>query len=100
MAAVTQPLTQKDKTLATDTLHGLYDTDNGGRKPNVRASIRDDLKGLVRLAGMDDREWDLLPLHDLVIIQRLAGLLVANAAEKTIVRLQQSQNESAFKEAR
>lgn len=94
---MTQPLTQKDKIVAADTLSGLYDTDDGGRKPTVRAAIRDDLEGLVRLAGMDDREWDLLPLHDLVIIQRMAGILVANAAEKTIIRIQQNANETAFR---
>ena len=95
---MTQKATTKDQRLALATVQGAYDTDDGGRQPHVRAQIREDWYGLARLAGMTEPEWRLLPLHDLVMIQRLSAVVVASAAEMTIVRIQQNQNETAFRE--
>ncbi|QCQ57499.1 hypothetical protein SEA_SUCHA_54 [Microbacterium phage Sucha] len=91
--------TGKDLALAEYNRRGDYDTDRGGRNPLRREEIRDDAYRLAYLASMGEEDWNLLPLHDLVLIQRFAAIISANAAEKTIVRLQQSGTESAFKRA-
>ena len=94
---MTQKATTKDQLLAANTRNGYYDTDSGGRQPEIREAMRADWYGLAALAGADRHHLDLLPLHDLVVIQRLAAIVAANAAELTIVRLQQSGNETAFR---
>ncbi len=94
---MTQKATTKDQLLAANTRNGQFDTDNGGRQPDVREAMRQDWYGLAALASADREHLDLLPLHDLVMIQRLAAIVAANAAELTIVRLQQSGNETAFR---
>lgn len=93
-------LTPKDRELAVETKLGRYDTDEGGRKPERRDQMRNQWFGIAELADSSREDWDLLPLHDLVMIQRLAGLVSARASELVIVRLQQSQNETAFRRPR
>ena len=87
---MTLKLDPKSQNLARKTLAGDYDTDNGGKQPGVRAERRRDLETLLSIANWERQEWDLLPMHDLLVLQRVTARIADSVSEMAVIREQQN----------
>lgn len=73
-------------------INGEFDTDDGGRNPQVREAIRRKLWDLAEALDLIKEEWRYMTQEDLLLFQHLMaeGQIVATDAGK--VRLAQSRS--------